>query len=82
MFYDPNDSGLYYKTVIVINLALAMIINCDPSVVFNDHKVRYKLKHTFTIVFCQITIKNFILQATDWCALNFTITKLIALGRR
>ena len=59
-----------------------MIINYEPIVIIYDHKVRYKLKHTFTIVICQITIKNCILQATDWCALNFTITKLIALGRR
>jgi len=27
--YDRNDSGLYYKTTIVYNLALAWIVNYD-----------------------------------------------------
>ncbi len=38
--------GLYYITVIVTNLALAMIINYDPWVIIYSHKVHNKLKRT------------------------------------
>jgi hypothetical protein len=43
VIYNRNDNGLYYKTMIVANLALARSVNYN-------HKVRCKLKHTFTIV--------------------------------
>jgi hypothetical protein len=42
-----NDSGLYFKTIIVTNLALATIINDKPTVVIYDDTVCYKLKRTF-----------------------------------
>ncbi len=32
VIYDHNDNGLYYKTALVTNLALAMIINYDPRI--------------------------------------------------
>jgi hypothetical protein len=38
--------GPLYKTPIVANLALAMIINYNPRVIIYDPKVRYKLKRT------------------------------------
>jgi hypothetical protein len=40
---DRNYSHLYYKTMILANLVLAMSVNYD-------HKVCCKLKCTFTIV--------------------------------
>ncbi len=43
VIYDRNDNGLYYKTTIVANLALARSVNYD-------RKVCCKLKRTFTIV--------------------------------
>ncbi len=43
VIYDRNDNSLYYKTMIVANLALARSIHYDL-------KVCCKLKHTFTIV--------------------------------
>ncbi len=43
VIYDRNDNGLYYKTAIVANFALARSVNYN-------HKVRCKLKRTFTIV--------------------------------
>ncbi len=43
--------GQYYKTTIVTNLVLAMIINYDPRVVIYDHKVCYKQKHTLQLLF-------------------------------
>ncbi len=46
VIYDRKNSGLYNKTTIVTNLALAMIINYTPRVVIYNHKVRYKLKRT------------------------------------
>jgi hypothetical protein len=39
VFYDCNDSGQYYKTVIVANFALARSVNYY-------RKVRCKLKRT------------------------------------
>jgi hypothetical protein len=42
VIYNLNDNGLYYKTMIVANLALARCVNYD-------HKVCCKLKHTFMI---------------------------------
>jgi hypothetical protein len=33
--YNCNDSGLYYKTTIVTNLALARIVNYDNKIVRN-----------------------------------------------
>ncbi len=54
IIYDRNDNGLYYKTTIVANLALARRINYDC-------KVRCKMKHTFTIV--NYDPKPFIVQA-------------------
>jgi hypothetical protein len=43
VIYDRNDNSLYYKTMIVANLALARSVHYDL-------KVCCKLKHTFTIV--------------------------------
>ncbi len=43
IIYDRNDNGLYYKTTIVANLALARSVNYDC-------KVRCKLKRTFMIL--------------------------------
>ncbi len=43
VIYDHNDNGLYYKTMIIANLALARSVNYDG-------KVHCKLKRTFTIV--------------------------------
>ena len=40
VIYDRNDNGLYYKTAIVANFALARSVNYN-------HKVRCKLKHNF-----------------------------------
>ncbi len=40
---------MYYKTTIVNNLALAVIIIYDPGVLIYDDKVGYKLKHTFQL---------------------------------
>jgi hypothetical protein len=40
VIYYCNDSGLYFKTTIRINLALSRSVN-------DEHKVRYKLKHTY-----------------------------------
>jgi hypothetical protein len=51
VIYNCNDSGLYYKTMIITNLALAMIINYDPRVVIYDHKVCFKLKHALRLQF-------------------------------
>ncbi len=45
VIYDHNDNGLYHKTTIVANLALARNINYDC-------KVRCKLERTFMIVNC------------------------------
>jgi hypothetical protein len=56
LIYNRNDNGLYYKTVIVANLAFARSINYDP-------KLCCKLKHTFMIV--NYDPKPFIVQATD-----------------
>ncbi len=36
--YDRNDSRLYYKTVIVTNLALARSINYNNMIVIYDRK--------------------------------------------
>ncbi len=41
--YDHNDSDMYYKTMILTNLALARSVNYD-------RKVCCKLNRTFTIV--------------------------------
>jgi hypothetical protein len=38
--------GLYFKTKIVTNFALAMIINYDPRVVIYDYNACHKLMHT------------------------------------
>ncbi len=43
VIYYHNDNGLYYKTTIVANLALARSVNYN-------RKVSCKLKRTFTIV--------------------------------
>ncbi len=43
VFNDHNDNSLYYKTMIVADLALARSVNYD-------HKGHCKLKHTFMIV--------------------------------
>ncbi len=56
VIYDHNDSGLYYETVILANLALARSVNYDP-------KVCCKLKCTCTIV--SYDRKTFIVQATS-----------------
>ncbi len=40
VIYDHHDSCLYSKTTILANLSVATSVNYD-------HKVRYKLKHTF-----------------------------------
>jgi hypothetical protein len=53
-FYDRDDSGLYYKTTILANLALPRSIN-------QGGKVCCKLKNAFTIV--DYNCKTFILQA-------------------
>jgi hypothetical protein len=49
VIYDRNDSSLYYKTMIVNNLALEMIINYVRKVVIYNHKVHYKLKRTLRL---------------------------------
>jgi len=61
VIHNCNDNGLYHKTTnianlttIVVNLALARSVNYD-------HKVRCKLKRTFTIV--NYDPKSFIEQA-------------------
>jgi len=46
VIYDRNDSGLYYKTMIVTNLALARSVNYDHMIVTDDRKECYKLKLT------------------------------------
>jgi hypothetical protein len=43
VIYDRNDNGLYYKTTIIANLALARSVNYDL-------KVFCKLKYTFKII--------------------------------
>jgi hypothetical protein len=43
VIYNRNDNGLYYKTTIVANLALARSVNYNC-------KVRCKLKRTFMVV--------------------------------
>jgi hypothetical protein len=43
IIYNHNDSGLYHKTTILANLALARSIRYD-------HEACYELKYTFTIV--------------------------------
>jgi hypothetical protein len=65
IIYVHNDNGLYYKTMIVANLALARSINYDC-------KVCCKLKRTFTIV--NYDPKPFIVQATV-CSVNPFVTK-------
>ncbi len=59
VIYDLNDSGLYYKTTIVTNLALAKSINYDRRTLIYDHKDCYKLKRNLQ------SYKTFIVQATD-----------------
>ncbi len=55
VIYDCNDNGLYYKTMIIANLALARSVSYD-------HKLCCKLKRTFTIV--NHDPKPFTVQAT------------------
>ncbi len=43
MIVQLND--LYYKTTILTNLAIAVIVNYETNVIIYDHNVRYKLKH-------------------------------------
>jgi hypothetical protein len=43
VIYDRNANGLYYKSTIIANLALARCVNYD-------HKVRFKLQRTFMIM--------------------------------
>ncbi len=43
VIYDYNANGLYYKTTILTNFALATNVNYD-------RKVRFELKCTFTII--------------------------------
>ncbi len=43
VIYIYNDNGLYYKSTIIANLALARRVNYDC-------KARCKLKHTFSIL--------------------------------
>ncbi len=56
VIYDRNDSGLYYKTTILADLALVRIVN-------NDLNVRCKLKRTFTII--NYDRKTIIVPATE-----------------
>jgi hypothetical protein len=58
---DRNDNGLHYKTTIVANLATIVPNLALARSVNYDHKVRCKLKRTFTIV--NYDPKPFILQA-------------------
>jgi hypothetical protein len=43
IIYDRNDNGLYYKTTIIANLALARIVNYD-------HKGKFQFAAYLTIV--------------------------------
>ncbi len=62
VIYDRNDNGLYYKTTIVANLTMVIANLALARSVNNDHKVRCKLKRTFTII--NYNPKPFIVQAT------------------
>jgi hypothetical protein len=65
IIYDPNDNGLYLKTMIVANLT-TIIANLTLAWSVNyDHKVCCKLKRTFTIV--NYDPKPFKVQATGEC---------------
>jgi hypothetical protein len=66
IIYDRNDSGLYYKTLIVTNLALAMSVNYVCKIVFYVCKECSKLKHSF------YDHKTFIAQATGHIEGNLT----------
>ncbi len=60
VIYDRSDSGLCYKTTIVINLALARSVNYNRRIVIYDRNECYKLK-------CNLrSNKIFIVQATDF----------------
>ncbi len=63
--YYHEDSGLYYKTIILANLALATSANCD-------RKVCCKLKHTLLSYF---TIVNFDCKTITAQATSLQITK-------
>jgi hypothetical protein len=67
IIYALNDNGLYYKTMIIANLALASSVNYD-------RKVCCKLKCTCTIV--NYDPKPFIVQATDRVSLAFLVKDL------
>jgi hypothetical protein len=56
VIYNRNDNGLFYKTTILANLALARSVNYD-------RKVCCKLKHTFMIVNVNNDPKN--IYSTD-----------------
>ncbi len=59
VIYDLNYSGLYYKTTIVTNLALARSINYDRRILIYNHKDCYKLKRNLQ------SYKTFTVQATE-----------------
>jgi hypothetical protein len=50
VIYNHNDNGLYYKTTIIANLTTIVANLALARSVNYNHKVRYKLKHTFVIV--------------------------------
>ncbi len=60
VIYDRNDSGLYHKSTIITNLALA---RSNHRIIIYDRKERYKQKHnsrlylTFTV---QATAHNYL----------------------
>jgi len=62
VIYYRNDNGLFYKTTIVANLTTIVANLALARIVNYDHKVRCKLKRTFTIV--NYDPKLFIVQAT------------------
>jgi hypothetical protein len=62
IIYNHYDNGMYYKTTIVPNLTMIVDNLVLARSINYNHKVRCKLKHTFTIV--NYDPKPFIVQAT------------------
>jgi hypothetical protein len=62
VIYNHNDNGLYCKTTIVTNLTTIIANLALARSVNYDHKVRCKLKRTFTII--NYDPKPFIVQTT------------------
>ena len=70
VIYDRNDNGLYYKTMIVANLTSIVAKLALARSINYDHKVRCKLKRTFTII--NYDPKPFIVQATGYFKLSLS----------